>query len=187
MTGRPMTKNKKEEEAAARQPAGSMAWCSACCRLGRPYRLTLAAWRCMVAFAATPDACGDDIARLTGLDKMSVSRGLRALQRQGRARRAIDPGGAHRSLRQLRAAGWALFDELAPRALARQRHIFCLAWTPRPSRRCPSRSTPERSAAGALAFAVAGWYSLGTGLMFRLPVSCRPARPSAPPVRREST
>jgi len=94
--------------------------------LGRPYRLTLAGWRCMVTLAAMPDACGDDVARLTGLDKMSVSRGLRLLQRQGRARRTVDPSGAHRSLWQLSDTGWALFDELAPRALTRERHILAL-------------------------------------------------------------
>jgi DNA-binding MarR family transcriptional regulator len=80
----------------------------------------------MMALAARPDACGDDIARTTGLDKMSVSRGLRALQRQGRAHRTTDPTGAHRSLWQLGDVGWALFDELAPRALARERHILAL-------------------------------------------------------------
>ena len=94
--------------------------------LGRPFRLTLASWRCMMALAAHPDACGDDIARTTGLDKMSVSRGLRALQRQGRAHRAIDPAGAHRSLWELSNTGWAMFDELAPLALARERHILAL-------------------------------------------------------------
>jgi DNA-binding MarR family transcriptional regulator len=94
--------------------------------LGQPFRLTLASWRCMMALAARPDACGDDIARTTGLDKMSVSRGLRALQRQGRAHRTTDPTGAHRSLWQLSDVGWALFDELAPRALARERHILAL-------------------------------------------------------------
>jgi DNA-binding MarR family transcriptional regulator len=92
--------------------------------IGRPFRLTLASWRCMMALAAMPGACGDDIARTTGLDKMSVSRGLRALQRQGRGSRTTDPSGAHRSLWQLSDAGWALFDELAPRALARERHIL---------------------------------------------------------------
>ena len=89
--------------------------------VGRPHRLTLASWRCMIALAAMPGACGEDVVGLTGLDKMSVSRGLRGLLKASRAQRVEDPEGAHRWLWQLTPKGWALYDAILPMAQRRER------------------------------------------------------------------
>jgi DNA-binding MarR family transcriptional regulator len=92
--------------------------------VGKVFGLTLAAWRSMVALAAQPGASGEDVADLTGLDKMSVSRGLRSLKAQGRAERRTEPGQSHKGQWTLTAEGWLVFDEIARAALAREAKVL---------------------------------------------------------------
>ena len=92
--------------------------------IGRPNDLALPDWRCMMALAAWPDSSGEDVARAMGMDRMSVSRSLRSLERRGRAARQPDPANRKRQRWRMTDAGWDLFDRLLPEALARDAQAF---------------------------------------------------------------
>ena len=57
---------------------------------GRRYKLNLTEWRVMITLASKPGSTGNDIAHYTGLDKMSVSRAVHGLMRQGRVVRRAE-------------------------------------------------------------------------------------------------
>lgn len=88
------------------------------------FKLGLAEWRCMMACATTPDSSGEDIARLMGMDRMTVSRSLRSLERAGRALRRADPANRKRYQWRLTDEGWAVFDAIIPHALSRAENLF---------------------------------------------------------------
>lgn len=85
--------------------------------LGRRHRLGLSEWRTLAAVAAQPGCAAIEVARRSGLDKMSVSRALASLEASGRIARRPDPDDARRSLATLTPAGRALCRALqAPAA-----------------------------------------------------------------------
>lgn len=87
------------------------------------YDISLTEWRVMVALAARPGATVTEISEWSGLHVMNVSRSVARLVRQGRALRAIDPADRRRSLLRLSRRGKALFDTIAPSALAREKLV----------------------------------------------------------------
>ena len=91
---------------------------------GKTHRLTIAEWRCMMAMAAWPGMSGEDIARRTGTDRMTVSRSLRKLEKDGRARREVDPEDRKRRQWSMTPAGWEVHDAIARPALKRQKDLF---------------------------------------------------------------
>lgn len=91
---------------------------------GARFGLGLTEWRCMMALAATPDASGEGVAETMGLDRMTVSRTLRRLERGGRCSRAPDPAHRRRNRWRLTDAGWAVIDAVMPEALARDAALF---------------------------------------------------------------
>lgn len=91
---------------------------------GKPHDLSLPEWRCMMALAARPGSSGEEVAQHMAMDKMAVSRSLRRLEQHGRARRATDPANARRNSWEMTADGWALFDQIMPAALDRDRRAF---------------------------------------------------------------
>ena len=86
-------------------------------RIGERHDLTLPEWRAMMVLAGQPDASGEDIAQTLATDRMSVSRALRRLHSAGRVERRPAPG--RRNAWRLSAAGWCVFDMVAPLALER--------------------------------------------------------------------
>lgn len=86
--------------------------------------ISLPEWRCMSGLAAYPLASGEDLAQRLGVDKMSVSRQLRALERRGFASREPDPDNRRRLQWQLTPAGWDIYDLIAPSALERDRQFL---------------------------------------------------------------
>ena len=91
---------------------------------GRRFGVTLPQWRCLMALAAGPDRSGEDVAEAMGMDRMTISRTLRALEAAGRAERRADPHHARRNLWRLTADGWAIADAVIPEALARDGTLF---------------------------------------------------------------
>jgi DNA-binding MarR family transcriptional regulator len=89
----------------------------------RRFGISLSEWRCLLWLAADPGASGEDVARATGMDRMTVSRTLRRLKRDGRASRIPDSTNRKRFEWRLTAAGWALYDEISPSAMERDRRI----------------------------------------------------------------
>ena len=92
--------------------------------LSTRYRLSLNEWRVMVVLASHPGVAARDVAAHTGLDKMSISRAIAGLARQGRLERAPDPDDARRIQLWLSADGQALFETLGVHAKRRERELF---------------------------------------------------------------
>lgn len=92
--------------------------------LSRDHQLTLNEWRAMVVLASHPGVAAREVADFTGLDKMSVSRALAALQRHGRLRREADPADARRTRLWLNARGQALFEAIGSHAATREVQLF---------------------------------------------------------------
>ncbi|MDQ0573503.1 DNA-binding MarR family transcriptional regulator [Variovorax paradoxus] len=88
-------------------------------RVGREHHLTLNEWRAMAVLGVQPGLTATQIAELTGLDKMAVSRALAGLKRHKRMQRHDDPTDRRRSRLYLTAAGKALHETVG--ALGRQR------------------------------------------------------------------
>jgi len=93
-------------------------------QLSRPHRLTLNEWRAMVVLASHPGVAAREVADHTGLDKMSVSRALAGLVREGRVERATDPADARRMRLWLSPAGLALFRTIGRSGMQRERILF---------------------------------------------------------------
>lgn len=92
--------------------------------LSRQHQLSLNEWRVMVVLASHPGVAAHEVAEITGLDKMSVSRALAALERRRRVQRRTDPGDARRLLIELNAAGRQLHERLSATATQRETQLF---------------------------------------------------------------
>lgn len=92
--------------------------------VGRKHHLTLASWRAMMVMAAEPGLSGDDIARRTGLDRMSASRAVRLLESAGRARRTTAASDQKRYEWRLTREGWALYDMIREQARRREHDVM---------------------------------------------------------------
>jgi DNA-binding MarR family transcriptional regulator len=88
--------------------------------IGETEQINLSEWRCMIAIAAEPGLSGEEVARLTGLDRMTVSRSLRSLETAERTTRNADPHDLKRNLWEMTDEGWAVYDRIAKQALIRQ-------------------------------------------------------------------
>jgi DNA-binding MarR family transcriptional regulator len=92
--------------------------------IGRLHRLTLNEWRVLLVLANHPGVAASEVVGLTGLDKMTVSRALAALVRQGRAVRRVDPADKRRLLLRLSAEGERVFARIGEPAKARELQLL---------------------------------------------------------------
>jgi DNA-binding MarR family transcriptional regulator len=92
--------------------------------LARQHALSLNEWRAMVVLASHPGVAAREVAEYTGLDKMSVSRAIAALDRHGRIRKQPDAADARRTRLWLNRAGQALFRAIGASASAREAQLF---------------------------------------------------------------
>lgn len=92
--------------------------------LSKTHALSLNEWRVMVVLASHPGVAARDLADMTGLDKMSISRAIAALSRHQRLRKRTDALDARRTLLWLNAAGMRLFETLGALATARESQLF---------------------------------------------------------------
>jgi DNA-binding MarR family transcriptional regulator len=90
----------------------------------RRHKITLAEWRVMFTLASRPGSAAADIADTLGLDKMTVSRAIRALERSGHLKRTTDSNDQRRAALNLTARGLDVFNQIAPGALAREATLF---------------------------------------------------------------
>lgn len=91
---------------------------------GRKYKLNLTEWRVMITLASCPGASANDIARLSGLDKMTVSRSLASMIRHGYVDRRNSREDRRRSILALTARGRRVFATIAPSGADRERALF---------------------------------------------------------------
>jgi DNA-binding MarR family transcriptional regulator len=98
--------------------------------LSRRHQLSLNEWRVLVVLASHPGVAAHEVADHTGLDKMSISRAIAALERRGRVRRTTDAADRRRALLSLSAAGRRLFEAIGVQAKEREAQLFARV-TPR--------------------------------------------------------
>jgi DNA-binding MarR family transcriptional regulator len=92
--------------------------------IGKSHRLALNEWRVLLVLANHPGVAASEVAALTGLDKMSVSRALAGLVRRGRVLRRVDAADKRRTLLRLSAAGERLYERIGAPAKERERLLF---------------------------------------------------------------
>lgn len=83
-----------------------------------PYGLSTAEWRVIAHVADRPGLTQQEIATLSRMDKVMVSRATIALEGRGLVARTTDPGDRRSRRLALTPAGRALFTRIAPAALA---------------------------------------------------------------------
>lgn len=80
---------------------------------GKAIDLSLPEWRVMIMLAASPGIKGEDIAKRIMMDKMTVSRALRRLEKLGRINRHKLPTDRKVNQWYMTPEGWAIFDAIA--------------------------------------------------------------------------
>jgi DNA-binding MarR family transcriptional regulator len=92
--------------------------------LSKAHQVSLNEWRVMVVLASHPGVSARDLAEFTGLDKMSISRAVAALNRHDRLIKQLDAGDARRTLLWLNHAGMQLFRTIGTLAKARESQLL---------------------------------------------------------------
>jgi DNA-binding MarR family transcriptional regulator len=82
------------------------------------FSLSIPEWRVMAVLAQEPGLSAAEVAERTAMDKVAVSRAVAALQRMRRLERQLARGDRRRSVLRLSEAGFAVYREVAPVALA---------------------------------------------------------------------
>ena len=86
--------------------------------------ISMTAWRVMAVLARYAGLSAREVAERTAMDKVAVSRALARLVEAGRVDRAVHDNDKRRSVLNLSDAGWAIHDEVAPMARAREREVL---------------------------------------------------------------
>jgi len=90
----------------------------------RRYDISVTEWRVMAVLARFDGLSAREVAERTAMDKVAVSRALARLVEAGRVSRTTHDGDKRRSVLSLTEAGWAMHDEVAPMARAREREVL---------------------------------------------------------------
>jgi DNA-binding MarR family transcriptional regulator len=90
----------------------------------RRYDITVTEWRVMAVLARFEGLSAREVAERTAMDKVAVSRALARLVEAGRVDRTTHDSDKRRSVLNLSDAGWAIHDEVAPMARAREREVL---------------------------------------------------------------
>lgn len=94
-------------------------------RLLQPaHGLSLTEWRTLHAVAVKPGVAAAELTGRLGLEKMAISRAVRALEAAGRLRREVSGDDARRSALRLTPAGETLHAALAPGGMAREAELL---------------------------------------------------------------
>lgn len=78
----------------------------------------------MLTLADHPGASAQELSDYTGLDKMTLSRAVRALEAQGRLEREGSEADRRKRHLWLTEEGWVVYDEIARAALEREAQIY---------------------------------------------------------------
>jgi DNA-binding MarR family transcriptional regulator len=82
------------------------------------FALSIPEWRVLAVLARTPGLSSAHVAERTAMDKVAVSRAVAALVRSRRVERTVEESDRRRTRLRLTARGSAVYDEVAPWALA---------------------------------------------------------------------
>lgn len=91
---------------------------------GKDHDLSINEWRVLIVLANRGSLAAHEIAALTGMDKMSVSRAVRRLAANGRLERTTDAQDRRRTLLSLTDEGRRVYMAIAPNAKRRVTALF---------------------------------------------------------------
>jgi DNA-binding MarR family transcriptional regulator len=90
----------------------------------RRFDLTVPEWRVVAVLSRHPGLSAAEVAELTRMDAVAVSRAVARLLRAGRLLRAVSPTDRRRSVLRVSRAGAAVYREVAPLALGYERELL---------------------------------------------------------------
>jgi DNA-binding MarR family transcriptional regulator len=85
------------------------------------FNVGIETWRCLVLLAIEGSVSAQNVSRVIGLDKGSVSRCFKSMQEDGLIKTELDPKDGRARIAVLTAKGRALHDKIREVALARER------------------------------------------------------------------
>lgn len=88
------------------------------------YALSITEWRVMAVLGRFPGLSANEVAQRTAMDKVAVSRAVARLIEAGRLERDTHDDDRRRSVLQLSEAGYRIFDEVAPMAMAFEQRLL---------------------------------------------------------------
>ncbi len=88
------------------------------------FALGVTEWRVMAVLGRYPDLSANEVAQRTAMDKVAVSRAVARLIEAGRLQRDTHGDDRRRSVLRLSEAGYKIYDEVAPLALAFERRLL---------------------------------------------------------------
>ena len=91
---------------------------------GERFGLNVTEWRILAVLGRYPDLSATEVAERTAMDKVAVSRAVTSLLAGGRLKRRLHGKDRRRSVLQLSAKGYRVYDEVAPLALAYERRLL---------------------------------------------------------------
>ena len=87
------------------------------------FGLGITQWRILAVLGRYPDLSATQVAERTAMDKVAVSRAVAGLLEAGLLRRRAHGADRRRSVLELSARGYRVYDEVAPLALAYERRL----------------------------------------------------------------
>ena len=91
---------------------------------GDRFDLGVTEWRILAVLGRYPDLSATEVAERTAMDKVAVSRAVTSLLASGRLKRRLHGKDRRRSVLQLSAKGYRVYDEVAPLALDYERRLL---------------------------------------------------------------
>jgi DNA-binding MarR family transcriptional regulator len=90
----------------------------------RRFDLTIPEWRVIAVLSRHPGLAAAEVAELTSMDAVAVSRAVARLLRAGRLLRAVSPVDRRRSVLRVSRSGAAVYRAVAPLALGYERELL---------------------------------------------------------------
>jgi DNA-binding MarR family transcriptional regulator len=88
------------------------------------FGLTVTQWRILAVLGRYPDLSATEVAERTAMDKVAVSRAVTSLLADGRLKRHTHGDDRRRSVLELSAKGYKVYDVVAPLALDYERRLL---------------------------------------------------------------
>ena len=88
------------------------------------FGLGITQWRILAVLGRYPDLSATQVAERTAMDQVAVSRAVAGLLEAGLLRRRAHGADRRRSVLELSARGYRVYDEVAPLALAYERRLL---------------------------------------------------------------
>lgn len=88
------------------------------------FELSMTEWRVMVILARFPEISAREVVDRSRMDKVAVSRAVARLVEAGRVDKSTHGEDKRRSVLKLSEAGWAIHDEVAPRAREHEQEVL---------------------------------------------------------------